>query len=364
MTGVEPLTISDTKGGVGSPLVAISIPNWNGWRDTLECIESVRQLDYPNFVIVVVDNDSVDGSAEKIRTWADQCPGLVLAEYSGETARRGGEVACEQALSHVAAACRLVLIRNAENLGFTGGNNVAMDYALHRSVPADYVFMLNNDAVPSGDCLTRLVAADRTRSAGIVGAVVLTENGQDIEFAKSGPTLALFFAPLIKSYQPLPKTGEAIWESGYVNGSAMLIRKDVLEAIHRLGRGYLDDRLFVYWDEIAFCNNAWKLGFKCIVARDATVRHKGGKSSGGFSGPIYYYYSGRNRVLLVNEFLPFRWRVVFHLIHAPMRLVSALVNLRARRVLAARAIVLGLIDGYRGVTGKWKDQDRVRKPQE
>jgi len=341
------------------PRVAICILNWNGWRDTIECLESVRRLEYPNYVAVVVDNGSSDGSAEKIRAWAAQNlgPAHALADYSRPSALNGGEVQMEYALDRTPSAARLVLIRNADNLGFTGGNNVAMHYALHRGAPADYVFLLNNDAMPEPDCLTLLVTADLKTRAGIVGAVVLTGNGCDVEFAKSGPRLALFFAPIIKSYVPMPQGGKLQWESGYVNGSAMLIRKDVLMAVHRLGRGYLDDRLFLYWDEIAFCNTAWKMGFKCLVVRNATVHHKGGKSSGGFVNPIYYYYSGRNRVLLVNEFLPLGWRVVFHCVHTPMRLVSALNNVRTRRLRSAQAILWGLIDGYRGVTGKWKRHD-------
>ena len=72
----------------GAPLVAISILNWNGWEDTLECLESVRQLNYPNFLTVVVDNGSTNGSADKIRAWAEENlgPGDVFADYSRETA--------------------------------------------------------------------------------------------------------------------------------------------------------------------------------------------------------------------------------------------------------------------------------------
>jgi hypothetical protein len=356
----QPEDNSLTPAQEGSPpRVAICILNWNGWRDTIECLESVRRLEYPNYVAVVVDNGSSDGSAEKVKAWAEQNLGPVhaLADYSRPSALNGGEEQMENALDLTPSADRLVLIRNADNLGFTGGNNVAIHYALHRSAPADYVFLLNNDAMPKADCLTLLVSADLKTRAGIVGAVVLTGNGRDVEFAKSGPRLALFFAPIIKSYVPMPQDGKALWESGYVNGSAMLIRKDVLMAVHRLGRGYLDDRLFLYWDEIAFCNTAWKMGFKCLVVRDATVRHKGGKSSGGFVNPIYYYYSGRNRVLLVREFLPLGWRIVFHCVHTPMRLVSALNNLRARRLQSAQAILWGLFDGYRGVAGKRKQHD-------
>jgi GT2 family glycosyltransferase len=304
----------------------------------------------------VVDNGSTDGSAEKIKAWAEQNlgPGQALADYSRSIAANGGGEQMENALDYAPSAARLVLIRNEENLGFTGGNNVAIHYALHRSAPADYVFLLNNDAAPKADCLSLLVSADQKTKAGIVGAVVLTGDGNEVEFAKSGPPLALFFAPIIKAYVPMPEDGTDSWESGYVNGAAMLIRKDVLAAVHRLGRGYLDDRLFLYWDELGFCNNARKMGFKCLVVRAATVRHKGGKSSGGFVNPIYYYYSGRNRILLVSEFLPLWWRIVFHLIHTPMRLASALNNLSGRRWRSAQAIVWGLIDGYRGVTGKWK----------
>ncbi len=193
----------------------------------------------------------------------------------------------------------------------------------------DYVFLLNNDAMAKADCLPPGFGRSEAQ-AGIVGAVVLTADGRDVEFAQSGPPLALFFAPIIRAYVPMPKDAKEIWESGYVNGAAMLIRRDVLVAVARLGRSYLDDRLFLYWDDPAFCNSARKLGFHCLVVRDATVRHKGGGDTGGFSNPIYYYYSGRNRILLVSEFLPWGWRIVFHLIHAPMRLVSALNNLSRR----------------------------------
>ena len=361
MTNIETAGQSESSvvtpsGKSSPPRVAICILNWNGWRETLECLESVRQLEYPNYLAVVVDNGSKDGSAEKIKAWAEQNlgPAQAVADYSRSSALTGGEEQRERPLDRTPSAARLVLIRNQDNLGFTGGNNTAIDYALHRGAPADYVFLLNNDAAPKADCLSLLVSADLKANAGIVGAVVLTGDGSQVEFAKSGPPLALFFAPIIKAYVPLSEDGKDSWESGYVNGSAMLIRRDVLAAVHRLGRGYLDDRLFLYWDELAFCNNARKMGFKCLVVRAATVRHQGGKSSGGFVNPIYYYYSGRNRILLVSEFLPLRWRIVFHFIHAPMRLASALNNLISGRRGSAQAILLGLIDGYRGVTGKWK----------
>ena len=120
-----------------APLVVISILNWNGWEDTLECLESVRRLDYPNFLTVVVDNGSSNGSADKIKAWAEANlgPGQVIADYYRDTALAGGDPETEQALDGAASSARLVLIRNEDNLGFTGGNNVAIHYGLSRERP-------------------------------------------------------------------------------------------------------------------------------------------------------------------------------------------------------------------------------------
>ncbi|HXW16313.1 MAG TPA: glycosyltransferase, partial [Terriglobia bacterium] len=78
-------------------------------------------------------------------------------DYRRATALQGGEERTERALEDASSLARLVLIRNEENLGFTGGNNVTIHYALNREHPADFVLLLNNDAVVSPSCLARLV---------------------------------------------------------------------------------------------------------------------------------------------------------------------------------------------------------------
>ena len=154
------------------PSVVISILNWNGWGDTLECLESVRRLDYPNFLTVVVDNGSWNGSADKIKAWAEANlgPGHVIADYSRETALAGGDPATELALDRAPSSARMVLIRNEENLGFTGGNNVSIHYALLLSHAANHVMLLNNDTEIAHDCLDNLVLVAQRARAGIVGA--------------------------------------------------------------------------------------------------------------------------------------------------------------------------------------------------
>ena len=105
------------------PLIYIIILNWNGLQDTLECLGSILKMDYPNFRVVVVDNNSTDNSVDIIRK----------------------------------AHPQVSLIENKENLGYTGGNNTAMRYAMQHS--ADYVWLLNNDTTVEADTLSKLVFA-------------------------------------------------------------------------------------------------------------------------------------------------------------------------------------------------------------
>lgn len=99
------------------PKVYIIILNWNGLKDTLECLESVFKLDYLNFEVIVVDNGSTDDSVN-----------VILKTYP-----------------------QVRLIENRENLGYTGGNNIGMRYAIERD--ADYIWLLNNDTIVEEDTL-------------------------------------------------------------------------------------------------------------------------------------------------------------------------------------------------------------------
>lgn len=163
-----------------SPSVGVCVLNWNGWRDTLECVRSLRQQDYPNFVTIVLDNHSLNDSVEQIRAWARKNlpESSAFAEYSGCAARAGGEGQKDSNLRSVKSSDRLVLICNEDNTGFTGGCNTVIDYALRRGQQLDYVFLINNDATLEPDCLSQLMAVAKESGKGIVGAVMYDETGK------------------------------------------------------------------------------------------------------------------------------------------------------------------------------------------
>jgi cellulose synthase/poly-beta-1,6-N-acetylglucosamine synthase-like glycosyltransferase len=214
------------------PFVVIVSVNWNGWRDTLECLESVRRLDYPNYLMIVVDNASRDDSLARIREWAEKKEGYLLVEYPETVARAGGEVVQEQALTAALPASRAVLIRSAVNAAITGGGNLAIDYALRRDQPVDYVFMLENDAKAEKRTLSHLVEVARKENAGIVGGVILDWKTGQIQYAERTTLLRWFFRPLVNYDLPLPAKEVDYWPSAGVSGPSMLIRRDVLDTLY------------------------------------------------------------------------------------------------------------------------------------
>ena len=118
------------------PKVSIIILNWNGLDDTIECLESLQKITYPNYEVIVVDNGSRGNDAQ------------VLREKFGDY---------------------IELIQNDKNYGYTGGNNIGIRYALHNS-SWDYFLVLNNDTVVESGFLTELVnIAESAPSSGIAG---------------------------------------------------------------------------------------------------------------------------------------------------------------------------------------------------
>jgi GT2 family glycosyltransferase len=335
--------------------------NWNGWRDTIECLESVRQLNYPNYLTVVVDNGSWNDSAEKIKGWAEGNlgPGHILADYTREAALNGGEADTEEPLDRTLSPAKLVLIRNEENLGFSGGNNVAIHYALRRSATVDYVFLLNNDAKPASEGLTHLVSAICNAGAGIAGAIVKDHAGK-VCFAGSGSCRRHLFQPL--TAVPVHVKSPEFWDSPVAHGAGMLVSRQVLEDIYKRRRAYLNEDLFFYCEELDFCFVASQAGHKTVIVRDAVICH--GPVHGNESardGRIFFYYFTRNNLLLARRLLPLPWKVPYHIAYLPLCLRRIAKRLIARQPRLAGAIAWGLLDGYLGAGGKWKYHDRVLK---
>jgi GT2 family glycosyltransferase len=294
--------------------VTIVVLNWNGLADTLSCLASLANLEYPDCQVVIVDNGSADGSAQAIR---DQYPGVIVIE-------------------------------NPQNLGFTGGNNVGIRHAL--ATGADYVLLLNNDTEVAPDFVRCLLAAAQADPAvGIAGPLIYYHSQPDVLWSAGGAIDwrrgSTWMVGLDE--RDTGQFGTEPQEVDFVSGCAMLVRKSVLERV-----GLLDERFFAYYEETEWCARTRRAGYKIVRVPRSRIWHKISPERRADS-PIVHYYMTRNQLLFLRA-AHAGWRAWLHaLVAEDLRtLVSWSVRPRWRNKSAQRhAMVVAISDAFRGRWG-------------
>ena len=167
-----------------NPNVSIIILNWNGWKDTIECLESLYQINYPYFNVILLDNGSEDNSIERIKEYTEgnfhveseffkyskENKPVKIFEYTEEEIKSLEGI--ENEFYSISSNKKLILIKNNKNYGFAEGNNIGMRFILN-NLNSDYVLLLNNDTVVDTDFLDELVkVAESEEKIGIVGPKV------------------------------------------------------------------------------------------------------------------------------------------------------------------------------------------------
>ncbi|MFC2036379.1 glycosyltransferase family 2 protein [Chloroflexota bacterium] len=284
------------------PLVAIITVVWNNLQDTLECLDSLTQLCYPRFQVVVVDNASTDGTPQRV---AEQYPSVLL-------------------------------IRNMENQGYAGGCNSGIQFAV-QELDAAYICILNNDTIIRDRCfLDRLVeSAQQDRSVGVVAPLVRDyPPPHAIQYAGVRVNLYTGRARLITRVEEEP-----IWTDS-VHGSAFLIKREVIDKV-----GCFDEEFYLYWEEIDYCVRVRRAGYRVLVDRGVEICHKSGGTIGGRS-ELYTYYFFRNRLLLMQKHAKARhWLGLI-----PLLPVYALVHIAKSRQEGYDPILIG-----RSIAEAWSD---------
>lgn len=281
--------------------------NFRRAADTIRCVQSVR-ADEPSLEVLVVDNASGDGSAERI------------SEALPET----------------------TVLRSGGNLGYAGGNNVGIRRALDDG--ADAVLILNNDLVLEPGCiaaLTQTLAADPV--CGIASPLSLLPGPEDIVDFFTGRIL-LDHAALLAPGRDQPWHGrvEGHRDTEYATGSAMLVRRDVFDKA-----GLFDEQFFLVWEDVDFSLRARAEGHRLIAVAEGRVRHERSATFGRQDSPLQRYFFVRNPFLLLRKHLspPTRWAAEARAVRrfrAWSHGDDAAVN---------RAIRLGLRHGLRGRFG-------------
>lgn len=296
---------------------AIVLVNWNGWRDSIACIRSCLTLRDAPFRIILCDNASADGSVDHILSWAR---GEVAAETDPHSpvpltdALPKGVALLDRAAAEAGddgGDAQLIVVSTGGNLGFAGGNNVGLRWAMARDF--DYMWLLNNDTVVPPDALSTLIAhhdaGDGKR--GPCGSVLLEYedpahvqalagalNMRNAQGRHLGVGLNAGELSPIGDVATLPGVGAQ--DLVYPVGASMLVSRAFVDQV-----GLMEESYFLYYEEADWVCRA-RGRFTPAIAAASHVYHRHGASAGSTSdgrsvGSVSFLY--RSRLLFARRFI-------------------------------------------------------------
>ncbi len=254
---------------MSSPKVYISVLNWNGYEQTIRCLHSLEHLDYANYQVIVVDNDSHDKSIEQI-----------LAAFPG-----------------------VQFVRSDSNLGYAGGNELALKEAL-KDKQSELFWILNNDTVVQPDTLSVLVEAYQQHGDALYGGVPLTESSEkgdwriqmNIWEIRHENQYQLHNLSNFPFTQYFPVTTPRIVAG--LSGSTLMIPIPIVRKY-----GFIDTSFFLYSEEIDYCLRLRQSGIDSYIVPKSVIFHVNGGSRRDKPElkPIIVYYQTRARLVLAQR---------------------------------------------------------------
>ena len=245
--------------------ISVVIVGWNARRYLELCLESLAEaLPRRSMEVLVVDNASTDGSAEKIET---KFPWVKL-------------------------------LKSKENLGFSKGNNIAI-----RQCQGRYIALVNPDVIVFPGCLDELAEfLDQNPNVGHVGPRVFNSDMTQQNTCRRFPSLwnnfcsAIGLESIFKGFRFF--AGEQMFYFSHnrtlsvnvIAGCFSMIRRETFDDV-----GLLDENLFMYGDDIDWCRRAWNAGWQVVFYPDARAIHHRGKTTAPF--PVRFSVAQQRSVL-------------------------------------------------------------------
>lgn len=293
--------------------VSVIVVNWNTKKLLSNCLDSVYKFTKNiNFEVIVIDNNSTDGSQAFIKKTFP----------------------------------KVKLIENKENLGFAKANNQGIEQA-----KGEYIFLLNSDTYLIENSLQKLVEfANTNKNLGIIGPLLLNEDKSIQQSAGFTPNLpqiilwATFVDDLPFGYllNPYHIDNDQFYKKerkvGWLSGAALLIPKKVIKIT-----GPLDGNIFMYGEDVEWCYRIEKSGFDVIFSPQTKIVHIGRGSSGKISqnaflgeykGLLYFYkkHKGHFSLQLLRLFLKIGALARIFIFHTLGRRELAKVYVKAFKV--------------------------------
>ncbi len=301
--------------------------NWNGWRDTIVCLESLLALRDAPFHVLVCDNGSSNDSVTRLTSWLrERLPQWrtdATPVFIRPTADDGGVQSVH-------------LLPLDANLGYAGAINAGVLWAQNRWGPDGY-WLLNNDVQAEPGALDALIAANTSvPNAGICGSVLL-------EWDPPHPIQAV--AGRFRRWlgvgwhdKRLPDAGSAFsTDVDYPVGASMFVDASYIERV-----GLMDPAYFLYCEEVDWVESGRRAGLRPVVALESRLRHKEGASTGSQGGVrnksmLSERYGVTSRLRITRKFWPFLLPVVW------LSLLAVIMDRLLHREFARASLVARLM---------------------
>lgn len=256
--------------------VCAVVLNWNGFSDTVECLESLMpSVADGKMSAIVVDNASTDGSADRLEEWINK------------------------------SGAGFELIHSDENKGYAGGNNLGIRRAMEQG--CEFVWILNNDVAVREDALDNILkCADENKDAAVIGSTIVDYGGDRVQCAGGAvynPWLTVYHSVFENEKLENVISVKDIPRIDYMCGAAMLIRAEALEKA-----GLLSEDYFLYFEEIDFAMRSERMEYRSVWCPGSVIFHKGGASAGSRSSTnmrkssLSEYHSNLSALIFTRKF--------------------------------------------------------------
>ena len=299
------------------PKVAVILLNWNSFEHTANCIHSLRECNYPNFEIIVVDNGSVDGSGDLLKTNFPE----------------------------------IALIASPTNEGFAAGNNRGFKYAMEHQFA--YAMMLNNDVFVEPDFLSQLVNyMELHPNAGAIQPKIFFNH--DRKKIWNGGSYFLSWLGWTYSKRYMRRAGglqNQFQQVDWITGCAFMTRTSVLKET-----GLLKESFFIYYEDVDLSFRIRSKGHQLIFHPQSVIYHIAGsanktkvKGKEGYANPVVHYLNSRNHIWVLKLWTKwYQWPST--LITLFLYYLSIMFYFAVRwRLVKLKSVIRGIYDGSKGI---------------
>lgn len=291
------------------PNIAIVLVNWNGTQDTLECLASLKNITYPSFDCIVVDNASSDN------------PGSIIKQAFPE----------------------IIYLGLNTNRGFAGGNNIAIDFAIQQQY--EFVLLLNNDTIVDPNFLAPLLNCLQSNKTLLAVQPVIYNYYDQRSIWSAGGSWCHWLGDSFTIKQ-IDATKKLVYRD-WLTGCAILIRTSAL-----INSGLFNEKLFAYYEDVDLCMRLNRKGNELALVPTSCVFHKISASVNaivpnkeGKLNPLVHFWNARNRLWLVKKYEPwYRYPTIFLAILFYYSFLMSYLVFRGR-MHKCKMVIMGLWQG-------------------